>query len=50
MVDVIDLTDAFGLTKPGEYWVFRGGAFEGNAPLRFEITDNFRKRTDGSGR
>lgn len=50
VVDVIDLTDAFGLTKPGEYWVFRGGAFEGNAPLRFEISDNFRKRTDGSGR
>jgi len=50
VVDVIDLTDAFGITKPGEYWVFRGGAFEGNAPLRFEISDNFRRRTDGSGR
>ena len=35
--------------KPGEYWVFRGGAFEGNSPLRFEITDQLRTRTDGSG-
>lgn len=46
VVDVIDLTEAFGITKPGEYWVFRGGAFEGNAPLRFDITDKLRTRTD----
>jgi hypothetical protein len=39
----IDLTEAFGITEPGEYWVFRGGAFEGNAPLRFEITDRLKK-------
>jgi hypothetical protein len=44
VVDEINLTEAFGITKPGEYWVFRGGAFEGNAPLRFEVTDKLRKR------
>ncbi len=44
VVDVIDLTEAFGITRPGEYWVFRGGAFEGNAPLRFEVSDKVRKR------
>ena len=44
VVDVIDLTEAFGITKSGEYWVFHGRAFEGNAPLRFEVTDKFRKR------
>jgi hypothetical protein len=49
VVDVIDLTDAFAIAKPGEYWVFKGGAFEGNAPLRFEVTDQLRVRTDGSG-
>ena len=42
-IDVVDLTEAFGITKPGEYWVFRGGALEGNAPLRFEMTDKLRK-------
>ena len=44
VVDVIDLTAAFGITGPGEYWVFGGGAAEGNAPLRFEVTDRFRLR------
>ena len=46
VVDAIDLTDAFGITQPGEYWVFRGGAFESQAPLRFEVTDKLRVRTD----
>jgi len=44
VVDVIDLTEAFDITQPGEYWVFRGGAFEGHAPLRFEVSDKIRRR------
>ncbi len=39
----IDLTEAFGITRPGEYWVFRGGASEDDGPLRFEVTDKLRK-------
>lgn len=42
-VDVIDLTEAFGITKPGEYWVFCSLTDE-HAPLRFEISDKLRIR------
>ena len=45
IVDAIDLTEAFGISKPGVYWVFGGGAADGNAPLRFEDSDKLRVRT-----
>jgi hypothetical protein len=44
VVNAFDLVAAFGITEPGEYWVFRGAAFEGNAPLRFEVSDSVRNR------
>jgi hypothetical protein len=44
--EVIDLTEAFGITKPGEYWLIEGSAYETAAPLRFHITDKPRALPD----
>lgn len=46
VADVIDLTAAFGIAEPGEYWVFRRGADEDAGPLRFTVSDKLRVRTD----
>ncbi|MBA4062667.1 MAG: hypothetical protein C0501_02965 [Isosphaera sp.] len=39
----VDLADGFGITRPGEYWVFRGS----EGPYRVEVTDKIRKAGGG---